>query len=84
MISVQVTRGTLIMKIEGKTLKELREWYSTKGAAEYTGRGVSTLAKERLTGRGCPFIKIGAKVLYKRSDLDAWLESKRVNNTSQY
>jgi len=53
-------------------------------AAEYTGLGFSTLAKLRLQGGGAVFTKIGVKILYKRADLDAWLESKRVANTSQY
>jgi excisionase family DNA binding protein len=61
-----------------------RQWFSAKEAAKYTGLGFSTLAKLRLKGGGSPFSKIGEKILYKRSDLDAWLESKRVNNTSQY
>ena len=72
------------MQIDGKSIKRLREWLSSKEAAEYTGLGFSTLAKLRLRGGGCPYTKIGEKILYKRSDLDAWLESKRVANTSQY
>jgi excisionase family DNA binding protein len=63
---------------------ENRQWFSAKQAAEYTGLGFSTLSKLRLYGGGAPYSKIGEKVLYKRSDLDAWLESKRVSNTSQY
>lgn len=60
------------------------QWLSAKEAAKYTGLGFSTLAKLRLKGGGALFSKIGEKILYKRSDLDAWLESKRVSNTSQY
>ncbi len=60
-----------------------QQWLSAKEAAEYTILGHSTLAKLRLTGGGAPFSKIGEKVLYKKSDLEAWLESKRVSNTSQ-
>lgn len=61
-----------------------REWLSAREAAEYTGLGFSTMAKLRLQGGSAPFSKVGEKVLYKRVDLDAWLESKRVSNTSQY
>ena len=63
--------------------KANRQWLSAKEAAEYTGLGFSTLAKLRLKGGGAPFSKIGEKVLYMRDDLDAWLKSKRVSNTSQ-
>lgn len=36
-----------------------------------------TLSVWRCTGRyGIPFIKIGRKVRYRRSDLVAWLESR--------
>jgi len=72
------------MQIDGKSIKQWREWLSAKEAAEYTGLGFSTLAKLRLKGGSAPFIRVGMKILYKRSDIDAWLESKRVSNTSQY
>jgi excisionase family DNA binding protein len=72
------------MKIDGKTIKEWREWLSAKEAAQYTGLGFSTLAKLRLKGGSAPYAKVGSKVVYRKADLDAWLESKRVANTSQY
>ena len=72
------------MRIDGKSIRDWGEWLSSKEAAEYTRLGFSTLAKLRLKGGSAPYTKIGEKILYKRSDLDAWLESKRVNNTSQY
>jgi hypothetical protein len=60
-----------------------REWLDARQAADYTNLGFSTLAKGRLTGDTAPFTKVGTKVLYRRADLDRWLESKRVRNTSQ-
>lgn len=47
-------------------------------AANYTGRSESSLAKLRMTHnreKGPRFIKQGGVVLYRRVDLDAWLES---------
>ena len=42
-----------------------------------------TLANMRWKGEGPPFIKLGdgrfAPVRYKRSDVDAWLQSRRVS-----
>jgi excisionase family DNA binding protein len=31
-----------------------------------------------IKAREIPFIKLGRRVLFKKSDVDAWLESKRV------
>lgn len=39
----------------------------------------NTLANWRWAGKGPRFIKAGAKVLYRRSDLEAWLESSTTN-----
>ena len=60
-----------------------RQWLPAREAAEYCALGFSTLAKLRLFGGGPAFSKVGAKVLYNRHDLDAWLASKRVASTSQ-
>jgi predicted DNA-binding transcriptional regulator AlpA len=64
--------------------KASRQWLSAKEAAEHTGLGFSTLAKLRLEGGGPSYSKIGAKIIYYKPDLDDWLKSKRVSNTSQY
>lgn len=48
-------------------------------AAEYLRRKPSTLAKWACDKRyDLPFFKIGRSVCYKRTDLDQWLESRRV------
>lgn len=54
----------------------------TKAAAGYVGLSVSTLAKLRLSGNGPAYCKLGRRVVYRREDLDAWLESRVVRNTS--
>ncbi len=61
-----------------------KQWLTPKEAALYANIGFSTLAKLRLKGGGCVYTRVGMKILYKRADLDAWLESKRVGNTSRY
>ena len=43
--------------------------------AEYLGVSVLTLADHRTRGFGCPYIKIGSAVRYRRSDVDSWLEA---------
>ncbi len=39
----------------------------------------STLAHWRCEGRGPAFIKIGSRVAYRGSDLNAWIESQTVH-----
>jgi predicted DNA-binding transcriptional regulator AlpA len=51
-------------------------------AAELLGLATSTLAKLRLSGNGPVYCKLGRRVVYRREDLEAWLESRVVRNTS--
>jgi hypothetical protein len=53
----------------------------TAAAAKYIGRSPSWLNKERAAGRGPRFLKIGARVAYRVSDLDEYLDG-RVRETS--
>jgi predicted DNA-binding transcriptional regulator AlpA len=48
-----------------------------KAAAQRLGLAASTLAKWRVTGSGPRFLKVGRKVLYRDSDLTAWVEAQR-------
>lgn len=60
-----------------------RRMLDTHEAATYAGLGKSTLDKFRLTGGGPTYIKVGKRVVYDISDLDAWLASRRRQSTSQ-
>lgn len=46
-----------------------------KNAALYTGFSVKTLAMHASAGTGPKFQKIGGRVFYRRDDLDGWLNS---------
>jgi len=46
--------------------------------AEELHNETKTLANWRTKRIGPPFIRVGKRVLYRRSDLEKWLESKRV------
>jgi hypothetical protein len=70
----------LTMQPNGKASR----WLSAREASKYSGLGFSTLAKLRLLRTGPVYTKVGAKILYNTVDIDAWLESKRVANISQY
>ena len=51
-------------------------------AADYRKASPSTLAKERCTGFGPPFVKMGRSVRYRRSDLDNWIAANIRKSTS--
>jgi len=55
------------------------ELMTREDAAAYLGVEVQTLACWATTGRyGLPFIKVGTRVKYRKSDLDQWLECRTV------
>jgi hypothetical protein len=56
---------------------------NVKQAAEYTGLSKSSLDKLRIFGGGPLYIKVGARVVYDRVDLESWLAGKKIANTSQ-
>jgi hypothetical protein len=56
---------------------------NVEAAAEYTNISKSSLNKLRVYGGGPIFIKVGARVVYDRIDLDTWLAGKKTANTSQ-
>ncbi len=54
-----------------------RDLVSEKEAAQFIDVKEGTLAVWRSTGRyGLPFVKVGSKVRYRRSDLEAWLADR--------
>ena len=46
--------------------------------AEYPFLSTGTLANLRCRRAGCKYYKVNRKVLYRRSDLEAWLSSQPV------
>jgi hypothetical protein len=57
--------------------------FDARAAARFIGLAVATLAKLRCIGGGPAYFKLGRKVLYRRSDLAAWLNARRVSNTTE-
>ena len=53
-------------------------------AARYLGLSKSFLAKARCSGFGPRYCKLGRRVAYRKSDLDAWREERIYASTSQY
>ena len=50
---------------------------TTTEAADYLRVGYRTLIRWRGQRVGPPWCKAGQRVLYRRNDLDAWLDSRR-------
>jgi hypothetical protein len=55
---------------------------SANAAALFVGLSPSTLAKLRLSGNGPIYCKLGRRVVYRREDLEWWLESRIARDTS--
>ncbi len=59
------------------------EYLTTKELAKMTGTSPGHWHNLRHTGGGPTFIKIGAAVRYKLSDVEAWLEARKFSNAAQ-
>lgn len=58
-----------------------RDLLDEKAAADFLDLKPGTLSVWRSTGRyQIPFVKIGHLVRYRRTDLEAWLESRTRSN----
>jgi excisionase family DNA binding protein len=56
--------------------------FNVDEAASYLRCSASYLNKLRSTGGGPPFFKMGAKVLYRRTDLDRYIEKRIQKSTA--
>jgi excisionase family DNA binding protein len=56
-----------------------REYLSKKDLAAYLGISKGTI--ERLMKQGLPHLKLERRVLFRRSEIDAYLESKTVRKS---
>jgi len=64
------------------TTPDLQVW-DTRQAAQAYGLSVSWLNKLRVSGGGCPYIKAGRRVLYRKSDFANWVASRLRTCTSE-
>jgi excisionase family DNA binding protein len=61
---------------------ELAQILDQKQAAHLLGLSPRTMEAWRLTAGGPRYIKVGGRVRYRRSDLEAWLDTRRRTSTS--
>ncbi len=55
-----------------------REWFTRSQAAKYLGVPKRYLDRLAMIGADLPYYKLGKLARYTKSDLDKWLESKKV------
>jgi len=56
-----------------------QEWLTEEETAVYAGKvPKATLKQWRWLGQGPPYSKVGRRVVYRRSDVDRWIESTRI------
>jgi hypothetical protein len=61
----------------------VEELLTEHDVAKLTKRSVASVRRDRLLGKGCPYIKIGASVRYRPVDVEAWLASLPTRGGSQ-
>ena len=60
-----------------KNIRKTRDILDEKQAAEYLGKKPGTLRQWRSDCKGPSYHKKGRQIMYKKTDLDAWLEAGR-------
>lgn len=70
-----------LQQAKSHPVREEKEWYTPKEAAQYIGRSTSFLDKDHMESNKSPeipFTKQGSRTIrYRKSDLDTWITSKR-------
>jgi predicted DNA-binding transcriptional regulator AlpA len=57
------------------TVEKTDRLLSDRDLSALIGRARATIQKDRVSGRGVPFIKIGGLVRYRESDVQAYIAS---------
>ena len=59
---------------------QTKELLNEKEVQKEYGLNARTLQRERSLGTGIPYVKMGRRVLYKRADLDKFIEKHTVGD----
>ena len=59
---------------------QTKELLNEKEVQREYGLNARTLQRERSLGTGVPYVKMGRRVLYKRTDLDKFIEKHTVGD----
>lgn len=60
------------------------ELMNQAGFAAVSGQSEVTVARWRREGNGPAYLKLGRRVMYRRVDVQAWLNNQLVRNTAEY
>ena len=74
-------RGPDALRGDG-TMSNEERYLTTREAALVLAMSVRTLDRYRVTGEGPPFMKLGRRVRYLRSDIDRWAQARKRLSTS--
>ncbi len=64
---------------QGHKMAEIKMWLNPQDVSREFSFSTSTLAKWRMNNLNLPFSKMGKYIRYKRSDIEAWIESNKVD-----
>ena len=56
---------------------------TARETARYLRCSLRTLDRERADGRGCPFIRIGGRIRYRRADVEAFVAAHVRGNAAK-
>jgi hypothetical protein len=66
-----------------KTIDPVDEMITPAKLAQEWETNEVSLAQQRYRGRGPKFVKLGARVMYRRSDIRAYLDANTVEQTGR-
>lgn len=70
---------------ENRSDEKLPTLLSSAECANYIRGSQGSLAKMRLTGSGPAFLRLSPrKIVYRQSDVDAWLDERKHGSTAEY
>jgi len=49
--------------------------------AAYRRCSIRTIERERAVGTGCPYVRIGARILYRLADVDRFVDAHRIGGS---
>jgi len=65
----------------GTVINNVEELLNEHDLARITGMSVATVRRWRLFRQGPKYLKLGAAVRYKPSDVSAWLQARPIGGT---
>ena len=74
----------MTLKVNAAAVNSREPLLKPDEAGAYLGFTAGWLAKLRMNGSGPKYSKLGLKIRYARSDLDAWIAAGRSASTSEH